>query len=90
MEYMLKTWKEPVPGSIDSRPVFPPENVRPIDNALIKAKTAAIQNQRQPQPSQVPYRGTATPPQQNGQFALPQNQSHQQMFPGLPHQQVGA
>jgi pre-mRNA cleavage complex 2 protein Pcf11 len=88
MENMLQTWKGPVPGSIDSRPVFPPENVRPIDNALIKAKTAAIQNQRQVQPPQVAYRGTSTPPQMHGQFALPQNQSHQQLYPGSMHQQV--
>lgn len=68
MEGMLKTWKEPVPGSIDPRPVFPAETVRPIENALIKAKTAAIQSQRQPG---VTYRGTATPPQLNGQYATP-------------------
>ncbi|KFY08795.1 hypothetical protein V492_05905 [Pseudogymnoascus sp. VKM F-4246] len=76
MEEMLKTWKEPVPGSIDTRPVFLPEVTRPIENALIKARTSAIQahqeyarsQQQQPSgknravPSPVPFRNTATPP----------------------------
>lgn len=71
MEGMLKTWKEPVPGSMDTRPVFPPEVVRPIENALIKAKTAALQHQRLPQAG---YKNTPTPPQMNGQFAPPPGQ----------------
>jgi pre-mRNA cleavage complex 2 protein Pcf11 len=76
MEGMLKTWKEPVPGSMDKRPVFPPEVVRPIENALIKAKTAALQHQRLPPAG---YKNTPTPPQMNGQFGLPQGQyAHQQ------------
>ena len=77
MEEMLKTWKEPVPGSIDTRPVFPVDVTKPIESALFKAKTSAIQaqqeherNQRQlfsrnrpssAQPQQ-PYRNTPTPP----------------------------
>ena len=78
MDEMLKTWKEPVPGSIDTRPVFPPEVTRPIENALIKARTSAVQaqqehqrNQQQlmnrgrPTASPVPYRATPPPnPQQ--------------------------
>ncbi|KAM0714032.1 hypothetical protein Q7P37_010996 [Cladosporium fusiforme] len=71
MEGMLKTWKEPVPGSMDKRPVFPPEVVRPIENALIKAKTAALQHQRLPQAG---YKSTPTPPQMNGQFQPPPGQ----------------
>ncbi len=47
LEEMLKTWKEPVPGSLDSRPVFPSDITRPIENALIKARTAAISLQQQ-------------------------------------------
>ncbi|KAI1132164.1 hypothetical protein F5Y10DRAFT_231698 [Nemania abortiva] len=74
LEEMLKTWKEPVPGSIDTRPVFPPEVVRPIENALIKVRTTTLQqdqermrNQQQlygrGRPGQgVPYRETPTPP----------------------------
>ena len=54
MEALLKTWKEPIPGSIDKRPVFQLEVVRPIENALIKAKTVALQHQRLPQGGQLP------------------------------------
>lgn len=76
MDEMLKTWKEPVPGSIDTRPVFPSEVTRPIENALIKARTSAVQAQQEqmrsqqqlmgrgrPLPSVAPYRQTPTPPQ---------------------------
>lgn len=83
MDAMLKTWKEPVPGSIDPRPVFPADTVRPIENALIKAKTAAINHGRQPQPG---YRGTATPPQHNGQFATPPLSTPQPYGIHTPHQ----
>lgn len=74
MDEMLKTWKEPVPGSIDTRPVFPPEVTRPIENALIKARTSAVQAHqehlrsqqqimgRRPNPSPTPFRDTPTPP----------------------------
>lgn len=66
MEEMLRTWKEPVPGSIDTRPVFPVEVTRPIETALIRARTSAIQaeqerarNSAQPQLNRV-RPGTAT------------------------------
>lgn len=75
MDEMLKTWKEPVPGSVDPRPVFSPETVRPIESALIKAKTSAFQAQQEhlrseqqllgrgrPHNSGMPYRETPTPP----------------------------
>jgi len=71
MDETLKTWKEPVPGGMDTRPVFPPEITRPIENALIKARTSAVQaeqarNQQmgrgRPMVTQAPYRDTATPP----------------------------
>ncbi|EME85298.1 uncharacterized protein MYCFIDRAFT_202076 [Pseudocercospora fijiensis CIRAD86] len=68
MEGMLKTWKEPVPGSIDPRPVFPLDTVRPIDNALNRAKAAVQQRQGMPQ---MPFRAMATPPQHNGQYPTP-------------------
>lgn len=83
LEEMLKTWKEPVPGSIDTRPVFPPEVVRPIENALIKVRTTTLQqdqermrNQQQlygrGRPGQgAPYRETPTPP-----GARPPSQAH--------------
>ena len=75
MDEMLKTWKEPVPGSMDTRPVFPPDVTRPIENALIKAKTSFVQahqermrsqqelmNRGRPGVSPAPYRDTPTPP----------------------------
>ncbi|PMB69579.1 Uncharacterized protein C4G9.04c [Beauveria bassiana] len=42
MEDMLKTWKDPVPGSMDTRPVFSHELVRPIENALMRAHAASM------------------------------------------------
>lgn len=86
MEGMLKTWKEPVPGSMDKRPVFPPEVVRPIENALIKAKTAALQHQRLPQAG---YKNTPTPPQSNGQFGPPPGQYAQHQYQRQQQQQPG-
>ncbi|KAL2128255.1 hypothetical protein VTI74DRAFT_9443 [Chaetomium olivicolor] len=81
MDEMLKTWKEPVPGSISTKPVFPIEQVRPIENALIAARNAAFaatqssyqgQQQllrgRQPAPS----RETPTPPTGRGYQPPPQ------------------
>lgn len=64
LDEMLKTWKEPVPGSLDTRPVFPTEITRSIENALIKARTAALQQQQQARPQDKLGRGhaAATPP----------------------------
>lgn len=64
LDEMLKTWKEPVPGSLDTRPVFAPEITRSIESALIKARTAALQQQqgRGQQETVVRGRGVATPP----------------------------
>ena len=81
MDEMLKTWKEPVPGSMDTRPVFPPEVTRPIENALIKARTSALHLEQQRSQQQgygrgrlmtAPYRNTPTPP---GACRLPQHQA---------------
>lgn len=71
LEEMLQTWKEPVPGSIDTTPVFPSDVVKPIENALIKARTSALQAQQDQMRSQMRgrggrppagYRATPTPP----------------------------
>lgn len=84
MEGMLKTWKEPVPGSMDPRPVFHPETVRPIENALIKAKTVAMQSHR---PMAPDYRNTPTPPNYANRFAPPPThtppQPYQNLQPGF-------
>ncbi|KAK0704986.1 hypothetical protein B0H67DRAFT_649376 [Lasiosphaeris hirsuta] len=89
MEEMLRTWKEPVPGSISTKPVFPPQFVQPIENALIAARNAAYQaNQssfRRP-PQVAPARDTPTPPV--GRPASHQAGPHgQQPFPGPPNGQ---
>jgi pre-mRNA cleavage complex 2 protein Pcf11 len=72
MDEMLRTWKEPIPGSIDTRPVFPPDVTRPIENALLKARTSAMELQQRNEqknmgrarqiPQGAPYRDTSTPP----------------------------
>lgn len=93
MEAMLKTWKEPVPGSMDPRPVFPAEVTRTIENALIKARTAAVQLQtrnRTPlgipgRPMSTAYRNTPTPPHNASQFQPPPQDPYQN---GYRSQQV--
>ncbi|RDA84967.1 hypothetical protein CP532_1751 [Ophiocordyceps camponoti-leonardi (nom. inval.)] len=67
MEEMLRTWKDPVPGSMDTRPVFSHELVRPIENALIKARAVLMPQQPGPIPGRprsamLPRRDTPTPP----------------------------
>lgn len=85
MEGLLKTWKQPVPESMDPRPVFSHEVTRDIENALIKFRTAAVQQQqaqrhslpaRPPMPNMpnIPngaWRNTPTPPQNVPRFAAP-------------------
>lgn len=62
LDEMLKTWKEPVPGSLDTRPVFPPNITREIESALIKARTAFLDSQRMKgQPDTHRGRGSVTP-----------------------------
>ncbi|KAL4928249.1 putative mRNA cleavage factor complex component Pcf11 [Aspergillus undulatus] len=82
LDEMLKTWKEPVPGSLDTRPVFPPDITRSIESALIKARTAALQQQQARGPQDVFNRGrvgtpgwpnTPTPPQNAARYPLPPN-----------------
>lgn len=70
MEEMLRTWKDPVPGSIDTRPVFSHELVRPIENALMKARAALMLQQGtlpgRPRSAVAPHRDTPTPPGMRG------------------------
>ena len=87
MEEMLRTWKEPIPGFMDTKPVFPPELIRPIEMALLGARSAAlaahqssIQGQQQllrgaRQPS-APFRETPTPPQLRPGLAQPGSYGH--------------
>ncbi|KAL4747186.1 hypothetical protein BDW72DRAFT_183373 [Aspergillus terricola var. indicus] len=83
LDEMLKTWKEPVPGSLDTRPVFPPDITRSIENALIKARTAALQQQQARGQQDVfnrsrvgtppGWRNTLTAPQMTGRYPPPAN-----------------
>lgn len=102
MEEMLKTWKEPVPGSIDTRPVFPIEVTRPIESALIKARTSALQAQQEyarsqpqimrqrPGLAQQQYRQTPTPPNvtRPSQYALPGYAAPQDRGTPQPQEQL--
>lgn len=100
MDAMLKTWKEPVPGSSDPTPVFGPETTRPIENALIKFRTVAVQQQQQqsrgrgtplglPQrPISSTFRNTPTPPQNGSRYPPPPGQYVHQN--GYPSQQVSS
>lgn len=80
MVEMLRTWKEPVPGSIDPRPVFEPEFVAPIDAALMKVLGPGSGGRvTQSVPSPVPTPPGRLPRQQSpygvppSQFPLPVN-----------------
>ncbi|RAK80092.1 putative mRNA cleavage factor complex component Pcf11 [Aspergillus fijiensis CBS 313.89] len=74
LDEMLKTWKEPVPGSLDTRPVFPPEITRSIESALIKARTAALQQQQARSQQEILTRGrNGTPPGWSSTPTPPQN-----------------
>ena len=93
LDEMLKTWKEPVPGSQETSPVFPHDTTRQIETALLKARTTALQLQQQNQfraPQELTARGrpiptpntqwrnTPTPPQANGVYYPPPPQSYPQ------------
>ncbi|RJE19246.1 hypothetical protein PHISCL_08413 [Aspergillus sclerotialis] len=93
LDEMLKTWKEPVPGSLDTRPVFSPEITRSIESALIKARTAALQQQQARSQHEVLNRGrgvatppgwshTPTPPQATPRPAPPHNNGHAHGYHG--------
>lgn len=75
LDETLKTWREPVPGSLSSTPVFRLDITQRIVDALSKARLAAQQNRNQQTPllgsriaiSQAqPFRNTPTPPQNYG------------------------
>ncbi|EXJ61108.1 hypothetical protein A1O7_05261 [Cladophialophora yegresii CBS 114405] len=73
LEEMLKTWREPVPGSLSTTPVFPIASTQTIVDSLNKFRSATPGGNRyqstpiQGQPARVasvqPYRHTPTPPQ---------------------------
>lgn len=80
MEEMLKTWKQPVAGSMDTRPVFSPDLVRPIENALMRAKAAMMPQAQlpgRPRSGMPPHRETPTPPGMRSANGTPNNFNHQ-------------
>lgn len=96
LDEMLQTWKAPNPGSLETKPVFPHEVTRPIEEALQKARNAAFEQQRRQalraqqeaasRTRQIPmmhpmYRQTPTPPQLNGQYVAPVQQQYPPMMP---------
>ena len=87
MDEMLNTWKQPIAGSMDPRPVFPPDVVRPIENALITARTNALQAQQEQARSQQQLRGRGRP------GLPPQGTAHRDVHTppnGRPHQANGS
>ncbi|KAL9124447.1 MAG: hypothetical protein Q9217_006221 [Psora testacea] len=91
LDEMLATWKLPNAGSLDTKPVFPPDTTRPIEEALSKARAAASEQHRQQQlraqqeiisrGRQMPHangawKSTPTPPQVNGQYQPPPAQQY--------------
>ncbi|KAK0732640.1 hypothetical protein B0T21DRAFT_349626 [Apiosordaria backusii] len=98
MDEMLKTWKEPVAGSISTKPVFPLEQVRPIENALLAARNAYMsqQNNFQSQqhlmrgrPAGPPARDTPTPPMGRAYQPPPHGQPPYQGPPNGQYPQHG-
>ncbi len=91
LEEMLKTWREPVPGSLSTTSVFPIASTQTIVDSLNKFRGAAtVGNRYQPTPLQgqaarvasaQPYRQTPTPPQSLPQF--PPNLAAQIQTPQL-------
>lgn len=61
LDELLKTWKQPVPGQSNPRPVFDPDVTRPIENALIRWRTMNIQRQQQDSRSQQALLGAGRP-----------------------------
>ncbi|KKY13047.1 putative mrna cleavage factor complex component pcf11 [Diplodia seriata] len=58
LEGLLRTWKQPVPESMDTRPVFPVDITRAIDNMLLKYKTVIAQQQQNQPRAAGPFPGS--------------------------------
>jgi hypothetical protein len=80
LDETLKTWREPVPGSLSTTPVFRLDITQRILDALSKARLAAQQNRSQQTPlmgsrmvigQAQPFRNTPTPPQTLPNYGRP-------------------
>lgn len=86
MEETLRTWKQPVPQSLDDRPVFPPDVTAPIEEALNSARSSAMALQQQTARPGYPGRprgigndrATPTPPGMRPGYPMPPNHMLQQ------------
>ncbi|KAJ5794472.1 RNA polymerase II large subunit CTD [Penicillium paradoxum] len=87
LDEMLNTWKQPAPGSLDTRPVFPPDITRNIESALIKARTAALQQQQaRAQPDILGRnRGNVTPTGWTNSPTPPQSMPRHLQHPQYSH-----
>ncbi|KAF3041610.1 hypothetical protein E8E12_009689 [Didymella heteroderae] len=96
MEGLLRTWKQPVPESMDTRPVFPANVTADIENAVNKIRSVAAQTQPpRPMhalpprpPSNVAWRDTSTPPQTLPRYPAPNDPRRPAGLPPTP--QYGA
>lgn len=96
MEGLLRTWKQPVPESMDTRPVFPANVTGDIENAVNKIRSVAAQTQPPrpvhalpPRPpSNVAWRDTSTPPQNLPRYPAPNDPRRPAGLPPTP--QYGA
>ncbi|KAF2640493.1 hypothetical protein P280DRAFT_320355 [Massarina eburnea CBS 473.64] len=94
MEGLLKTWKQPVPESMDPRPVFPPEVTGDIESALNKIRSVVQQtpigrpmHALPPRPATTTaWRSTPTPPQNGSRHAAPQDPRARPPFTPGPQQ----
>ncbi|KAF4554006.1 Hypothetical protein D9617_5g068810 [Elsinoe fawcettii] len=82
MESMLGTWKDPVPGSMEPTPVFPPETTQVIETALAKVKAVSNRAANLPRPGSATFRNTPTPPGQGPRYAAPGQNPYQNGYPG--------
>lgn len=87
LDETLKTWREPVPGSLSTTPVFRLDVTQRIVDALAKARLAAQQARNQQTPlngtrlaigQAQPYRNTPTPPQNLPNYGRPSYPNHTQ------------
>ncbi|KIW37867.1 uncharacterized protein PV06_09851 [Exophiala oligosperma] len=92
LEEMLKTWREPVPGSLSTTPVFPHSSTQTIVDSLNKFRSATpVHGAPARVASTQPYRSTPTPPQGLSSFnpAIPshtRSPQPQQAIPQQPYQ----
>ncbi|KAF3053719.1 hypothetical protein E8E11_011693 [Didymella keratinophila] len=92
MEGLLRTWKQPVPESMDTRPVFPANVTADIENAVNKIRSVAAQTQPpRPMhalpprpPSNVAWRDTSTPPQNLPRYPAPNDPRRPAGLPPTP------